>query len=523
MTAGTWVSYISFSLKEIASSSDSLITLCNSSGTVVSEERYGASNLYKGVSSGEQTSGGTSNTGVGHGSLQHNITGNANCAFGVNTLINLTGGSSNFAGGSGSGAQVVDGDYNTFAGYNSGNTIKNRNGHTLIGYYAGGTLNPVSDTGDYNTFIGYRSGFHASQLTTADNSIAIGANSYTTANNQAVFGASTITETILRGIVRVPGFVPTIRTVTDANTTMVYTDHTIEMSTGALGRTVDLSAAVVGQVIIIKKIDSGAGAVTFVSTTSCTIDGSTTRSLVSQYESLTLVCKTAGESAVFDIAETTCAASATVNGLVTTGTQNLTGVKSFDSNTLINTITDDTINPLQVNGTAIATCFMSWGTYIAQPGRGLVAGMDIYGGNRGRFFAYDYDTSSWGNLIFGNSLMTLEADSGNLITTGLLINTPSTKAVTSSTSAIPVTNSNCEISTTGAAVASLADGTTVGTEIALYVKAVSNAGDSLVITPITLLGGTTITFAASPLGKGCILRWTSVGWIVVGTNGGVVA
>jgi len=90
--------------------------------------------------------------------------------------------------------------------------------------------------------------------------------------------------------------------------------------------------------------------------------------------------------------------------------------------------------------------------------------------------------------------------------------TPTTAAVTSTTSAIPITSTNCEVSITGAAVATLANGTTVGQIINIYVKAVSNAGDSLVITPTTLLGGATITFAANPLGKGISLIWTASGW-----------
>jgi len=95
--------------------------------------------------------------------------------------------------------------------------------------------------------------------------------------------------------------IPVIRTVTDSNATFVQGDGTIRMSTGASGRTVNLASVVVGQVVVIKKIDSGAGAVTFVSGTSCTIDGSTSRALTVQYESLTLQCVTAGATAVFDI------------------------------------------------------------------------------------------------------------------------------------------------------------------------------------------------------------------------------
>jgi hypothetical protein len=97
----------------------------------------------------------------------------------------------------------------------------------------------------------------------------------------------------------------------------------------------------------------------------------------------------------------------------------------------------------------------------------------------------------------------------------------STAAVNSTPSAIPITSTNCEVSTTGVAVATLANGSTVGQILNIYVKAVSIGTDTLVITPTTLLGGTAITFAASPLGHGISLVWTASGWCVVGQSAGV--
>ena len=64
-------------------------------------------------------------------------------------------------------AIASEGRYNTVNGYNAGNSIV---------------------TGSSNTFLGYAAGFNASQLNSAVNSMALGANTYTTVNNQTVIG-----------------------------------------------------------------------------------------------------------------------------------------------------------------------------------------------------------------------------------------------------------------------------------------------------------------------------------------------
>lgn len=57
------------------------------------------------------------------------------------------------------------------------------------------------------------------------------------------------------------------------------------------------------------------------------------------------------------------------------------------------------------------------------------------------------------------------------------------------------------------------------------IVAVGNVADSVKITPASLIGGTQITFAANPLGLGCIMVYDSgvAGWIIVGNNGGVIS
>lgn len=58
----------------------------------------------------------------------------------------------------------------------------------------------------------------------------------------------------------------------------------------------------------------------------------------------------------------------------------------------------------------------------------------------------------------------------------------------------------------------------------IYCVAVGNAADSFKITPANMVGGTKITFAANPLGLGCILAYAdNEGWVVVANNGGTIA
>ena len=125
---------------------------------------------------------GVGSTAVGMLALTSDVTANGNTGLGDSTLRYVTGGNGfNVAVGYSAGENVAltTVEYNTFVGA--------RSGRSLTGTRAN------------NTFVGESAGFHASQKVDADNSIALGANSYTTKNNQAVIGAATITETVLRG------------------------------------------------------------------------------------------------------------------------------------------------------------------------------------------------------------------------------------------------------------------------------------------------------------------------------------
>ena len=108
-----------------------------------------------------------------------------------------------------------------------------------------------------------------------------------------------------------------------------------------------------------------------------------------------------------------------------------------------------------------------------------------------------------------------------------LSGTPTAVAATSEGVAIPVTATVVHITTNGDSdedALTLADGVD-GQLMFFAVVAVGNASDSVKITPASMIGGTKITFAADPLGLGCIMQYDlgADGWTVVGNNGGTVA
>ena len=200
---------------------------------------------------------GSSNNGQGYQTLYNNTTGYSNTAQGYQTLYNNTTGYSNTAQGyqtlyfmrptstaitafsdySGTQAGTVKANCAShgFAGtvirqisgtvnYNGSKTVTNIDGNsfyftatwvateagwcaidtearynTASGYCAGYNIT----TGDSNTFLGYYAGRNASQLVSAQNSMALGNGTYTTANNQVVIGNTSVTQTLLNGNVAI--------------------------------------------------------------------------------------------------------------------------------------------------------------------------------------------------------------------------------------------------------------------------------------------------------------------------------
>ena len=156
----------------------------NTNGTAILMSSYkGAdsvgSNLFIGgggqssIGEAGATYKGSYNTAQGFQSLRSNTTGYYNSAQGYRALYSNTTGYSNSAQGVQALYSNTTGNYNSAQGVQAGRSIID---------------------GNSNTFVGYAAGYHASQLTSASNSMALGNGAYTTASNQVVIGNTAITD-----------------------------------------------------------------------------------------------------------------------------------------------------------------------------------------------------------------------------------------------------------------------------------------------------------------------------------------
>ena len=83
--------------------------------------------------------------------------------------------------------------------------------------------------------------------------------------------------------------------------------------------------------------------------------------------------------------------------------------------------------------------------------------------------------------------------------------------------AVNITDLITEVTTTGANALTLANGSAGQVKI---ITMIVDGGDGT-LTPATLAGGTTITFA--DVGDGVVLVYGTAGWVVVGNNGATIA
>lgn len=172
---------------------------------------------YVGVSAGIAVTTGVNNVLVGPYAAYKVTTGNYNVALGYTALGTLTTGSENTAVGwrAGNNAKVSvtqlsvfgyragynmagGGDYSTGVGAYSLEQAQGAS-NTAVGAESGKSIT----TGNANTFVGRRAGRGTSQKADAVESIAIGHAAFTTKDNQVVLGADVITETVLRGEIKV--------------------------------------------------------------------------------------------------------------------------------------------------------------------------------------------------------------------------------------------------------------------------------------------------------------------------------
>ena len=121
----------------------------------------------------------------------------ANIAIGLDTLTDNTGNQNTVLGYQASSSLVSTASFTAAVGYQALRNV-NGNNNAAVGHSAGLLLT----IGSQNTFIGSQAGGFTGQLISAQNSIAIGYQAITTANNQIVLGNTSITETVLRGNIK---------------------------------------------------------------------------------------------------------------------------------------------------------------------------------------------------------------------------------------------------------------------------------------------------------------------------------
>lgn len=198
-----------------------------------------------------------------------------------------------------------------------------------------------------------------------------------------------------------------------------------------------------------------------------------------------------------------------------TGTASLPTLAFGDADTGFYESADDTLK-LSIGGTA-EVVFTATAIY-PETSDGLVLGSAT------NMFS-DLFLADGSVINFNNGNVTITHSADTLTFTKALIQTPDSITATSEGVAAALTTVQTHITTNGDEDldnVTLSNGTEGQVKI-FAVKAVGHANDSVKITPATMVGGTQITFGASPLGLGCSMVYTSAGWVVTGNNGGVIA
>ena len=161
---------------------------------------------FLGLGAGESYVSAPFTTGFGSDTLNKLTTGSGNTAFGYKPLDACTTGRNNLAVGSSALGDLTIGGHNVAVGNYALKDTTDTSQNTAVGYYAlenadgnwnvalGMSVGRSLTTGDSNVFLGKSSGYNANQKVDADNSMALGANTWTTASNQFVYGDANVEE-----------------------------------------------------------------------------------------------------------------------------------------------------------------------------------------------------------------------------------------------------------------------------------------------------------------------------------------
>jgi hypothetical protein len=257
----------------------------------------GGTNTALGVNAGNKVTVGSGNTVFGMGAGSNITTGNQNHAFGAYVLSACTTGSFNVGIGANALAALQTHEHCIALGYYAGASTRGAN-NVLLGSYndcttgawnisLGVSASPLSATGSNQLNIGntiYGAGVGTSQ--TNRRIFIRGGSAQTTAVQEWQTSAGTVNASVGKdGEAAFTGLKLAVRTVTDT-TTLTAADYTVVCNKGT-AMTVNLPAAVVGTVYVVKNINTGT--VTIDANSTDTIDGAATKDLT-QWQSATLQC-----------------------------------------------------------------------------------------------------------------------------------------------------------------------------------------------------------------------------------------
>lgn len=185
-------------------------------------------NAAFGTKSMSSTTSGANNSAFGTFSQQLVTTGGSNASHGYRGGYGITTGAGNSCFGANAGEAIGAGNFNAFFGFQSG-YVATGSSNVGVGFFSFQALTTGGDnvgigpnagksitTGSGNVFIGPSAGNNGGQKVDAFRSIAIGYATYCDKDDQIVIGHPEATETILRGVIRLPTF--TVATLPAANT-----------------------------------------------------------------------------------------------------------------------------------------------------------------------------------------------------------------------------------------------------------------------------------------------------------------